>query len=260
MMSLEEKLGQLVMLPFHGDFISRESAEYRELQRAIEENHAGGFMLGTRMGAFGIERGQPYATAAMINLLQKSARIPLLFAADFERGTAMRLEEGTSFPHMMAVAAAGVPQDAYTVGRITANEARAVGVHWIFGPVADVNSNPDNPIINVRSFGEDPRRVGAFVEAYVRGVEENGGLATAKHFPGHGDTVIDSHLDLPTVTGDRAQLDKVELVPFRAAFAAGVSTVMTGHLAVPALEDDPGKPATLSQSILWRSAARRNGV
>lgn len=249
-MSLEEKLGQLVMLPFHGDFISSESTEYRELQRAIEESHAGGFMLGTRVGAFGIERGQPYATAAMINLLQKSARIPLLFAADFERGTVMRLEEGTSFPHMMAVAAAGRPEDAYTVGRITANEARAVGVQWVFGPVADVNSNPDNPIINVRSFGEDPRRVGEFVEAYVRGVEENGGLATAKHFPGHGDTVVDSHLDLPTVTSDRAQLDKVELVPFRAAFAAGVSTVMTGHLAVPALEGDPGKPATLSHSIL----------
>lgn len=248
-MSLEEKLGQLVMLSFHGDFISSESAEYRELQRAIEENRAGGFMLATRIGAFGIERGQPYATAAMINLLQKSARIPLLFAADFERGTAMRLEEGTSFPHMMAVAAAGRPQDAYTVGRITANEARAVGVHWIFGPVADVNSNPDNPIINVRSFGEDPRRVGAFVEAYVRGVEENGGLATAKHFPGHGDTVTDSHLDLPTVTGDRAQLDKVELVPFRSAIATGVSTVMTGHLAVPVL-DDSRKPATLSPSIL----------
>src|SRR5262249_37120712 len=121
-MSLEEKLGQLVMLVFHGDFISSESAEYRELQRAIEENHAGGFMLGTRAGAFGIERGQPYATAAMTNILQKSARIPLLFAADFERGTAMRLEEGTSFPHAMAVAATGRPQDAYTVGRITANE------------------------------------------------------------------------------------------------------------------------------------------
>ena len=249
-MSLEEKLGQLVMLPFHGDFISLESAEYRELQHAVEEKHAGGFMLGTRLGPFGIERGQPYATAAMINFLQKSARIPLLVAADFERGTAMRLEEGTSFPHVMAVAAGGRPEDAYTVGRITANEARAVGVQWIFGPVADVNSNPDNPIINVRSFAEDPRRVGAFVEAYVRGVEENGGLATAKHFPGHGDTVVDSHLDLPTVTGDRAQLDKVELVPFRAAFAAGVSTVMTGHLAVPALEADPGRPATLSHSIL----------
>lgn len=249
-MSLEEKLGQLVMLPFHGDFISAESAEYRELQRAIEENHAGGFMLGTRIGAFGIERGQPYATAAMINILQKSAQIPLLFAADFERGTAMRLEEGTSFPHAMAVAAAGRPQDAYTVGRITAEEARAVGVHWIFAPVADVNSNPDNPIINVRSFGEDPRRVGAFVEAYVRGVEENGGLATAKHFPGHGDTVVDSHLDLPTVSADRAQLNRVELVPFQAAFDAGASTVMTGHLAVPALEGDPRRPATLSPSIL----------
>ena len=249
-MRLEEKLGQLVMLPFHGDFTSSESPEYRELQRSIERNHVGGFMLGTRMGALGIERGQPYATAAMTNILQKSARIPLLFAADFERGTAMRLEKGTSFPHAMAVAAGGRPGDAHTVGRITASEARAVGVHWIFAPVADVNSNPDNPIINVRSFGEDPRRVAAFVEAYVRGVEENGGLSTAKHFPGHGDTLIDSHLDLPTVSSDRAHLDRVEFVPFRAAFAAGASTAMTGHLAVPALDDDPGRPATLSQSIL----------
>ena len=174
------------------------------MQRAIEDLRVGGLMLATRPGPVGIERGQAYATAAVTNLLQKSARIPLLFAADFERGTAMRLEEGTSFPHAMAVAAAGRPEDAYTVGRITATEARAVGVHWIFAPVADVNSNPDNPIINVRSFGEDPRRVAAFVAAYVRGVEENGGLATAKHFPGHGDTVIDSHLDLPTVQRSRA--------------------------------------------------------
>src|SRR6266705_5137118 len=249
-MSLEEKLGQLLMLPFHGEFTSSESAEYRELQRAVVQNHVGGFMLGARAGPFGIERGKPYATAALINLLQKTARVPLLFAADFERGTAMRLEHGTSFPHAMAIAATGRPEDAYTVGRITAAEARAVGVHWIFAPVADVNSNPDNPIINVRSFGEDPRRVSAFVEAYVRGVEENGALSTAKHFPGHGDTLIDSHLDLPSISSDRAHLDAVELPPFRAAFAAGASTVMTGHLAVPALEPDPGRSATLSQTII----------
>jgi len=249
-MSLEEKLGQLMMLPFHGEFTPLESAEYRELLRAVEQNHLGGFMLGTRLGPFGIERGKPYATAALINELQKTARIPLLFAADFERGTAMRLENGTSFPHAMAVAASGRPEDAYTVARITAAEARAVGVHWIFAPVADVNSNPDNPIINVRSFGEDPQRVSAFVEAYVRGVEENGGLSTAKHFPGHGDTRTDSHLDLSAISSDAAHLDAVELPPFRAAFAAGASTVMTGHLAVPALEPDPAKPATLSPRII----------
>src|SRR5437868_1568679 len=249
-MNLEEKLGQLVMLPFQGEFTSLESAKYQDLQRAIEQNHVGGFMLGTRVSPFGIERGKPYATAELINLLQKAARIPLLFSADFERGTAMRLENGTSFPHSMAVAATGHPEDAYTVGRITAAEARAVGVHWVFAPVADVNSNPDNPIINMRSFGEDPRHVSAFVEAYVRGVEENGALSTAKHFPGHGDTVIDSHLDLPVLSSDVHHLEKIELPPFRAAFAAGASTVMTGHIAVPALDPDIGKPATLSVAII----------
>ena len=124
-----------------------------------------------------------------------------------------------------------------------------MGVPWIFAPDADVNSNPENPIINTRSFGEDPARVSEFVAAFVRGVEENGGLATAKHFPGHGDTSTDSHLDLPTVTSDRAHLDRVELAPFRAAIAAGVSTIMTGHLAVPALEPDPDVPATMSPKI-----------
>lgn len=258
-MALEEKLGQLIMLPLLGEFASSESPEFRALQRAIEQNHVGSFMLGTRAGPFGLEIAKPYETAALLNILQKAARIPLLIAADFERGTAMRLENGTSFPHAMAVAAAGRPEDAYTVGRITAAEARAVGVHWIFAPVADVNSNPDNPIINMRSFGEDPRRVALFVEAYVRGVEENGALSTVKHFPGHGDTIIDSHLDLPTVWSDRAHLDAVELPPFRAAFAAGASTVMTGHLAVPALDPDSNTPATLSQKILGGLLRRELG-
>lgn len=249
-MSLDEKLGQLLMVPFFGGFTSSESADYRELLRAVEEQHVGGFMLATRLTSTGIRRSQVYPTAALANQLQRKAKIPLLFGADFERGTVMRLEEGTSFPHAMAIAAAGSPQHAYGVGRITALEARAAGIHWIFAPDADVNSNSANPIINTRSFGEDARQVAEHVSAFVRGVEENGALATAKHFPGHGDTSTDSHLDLPKITSNRARLHAVELVPFRAAISAGVSAIMTGHLSVPALESNASLPATLSQSIL----------
>jgi beta-N-acetylhexosaminidase len=262
-MTLEQKLGQLLMIPFYGGFAATESAEFQELLREVQQNRIGGLMVATRPGPLGLRRSQAYPTAALINRLQERAKIPLLVAADFERGTAMRLDEGTSFPHAMAVAATGRAGDAYTVGRITAREARAAGVHWIFAPVADVNSDPENPIINVRSFGEGPERVAAFVAAYVRGVEENGGLATAKHFPGHGDTQTDSHLDLPTVNGDRAHLERVELVPFRAALSAGVSTIMTGHLAVPALEPDANLPATLSSKIttdLLRREMRFEGL
>ncbi len=243
-MTLEEKLGQLVVVYYFGGFVSAESEEYRELLREVEQNHIGGFVVKTRRSPLQIELSQVYPTAVLANQLQSRAKVPLLVAADFERGTAMRLEEGTAFPFPMGVAAA------YTTGRITALEARAVGVQWIFAPVADVNSNADNPIINTRSFGEDPQRVAEFASAFVRGAEENGCLATVKHFPGHGDTSTDSHLNLPVIRGDRARLEQVELVPFRAAIAAGVSTIMTGHLAVPALEPDPDLPATLSSKIL----------
>ncbi len=249
-MSLAEKLGQLLMVPFFGRFTSTDSPEYRELRRAVEEQHVGGFMLATRQSPQGIARAQVYPTAELTNYLQAHSEIPLLFGADFERGTVMRLEEGTSFPHAMAVAATGSPQDAYDLGRVTALEARAAGIRWIFAPDADVNSNPANPIINTRSFGEDPHRVASFVSSFVHGVEGNGALATAKHFPGHGDTSTDSHLDLPRTTANRARLDQVELVPFRASIAAGVSSVMTGHLSVPAFEPNENIPATLSHEIL----------
>ncbi|HEX2714270.1 MAG TPA: glycoside hydrolase family 3 N-terminal domain-containing protein [Candidatus Acidoferrales bacterium] len=249
-MTLEEKLGQLLMVYYFGGFLSAESEQYQGLLRQVEQNHVGGFVVQTRGTPLGYDKSQVYPTAVLANQLQSHAKVPLLIGADFERGTAMRLEEGTSFPYPMSVAATGSLEDAYTVGKITALEARAVGVHWVFAPVADVNSNPDNPIINTRSFGEDMQRVAECVAAFVRGVEENGALATAKHFPGHGDTSIDSHLDLPRVDGDRKRLDKVELVPFRAAIAAGVSTIMTGHLAVPAIEPDPEVPATLSPKVL----------
>lgn len=248
-MTLDEKIGQVFAVWAYGAFVSSDSQTYRELLRDVEEKHIGTFAIQTQASPLGIERSQVYPTAVLVNTLQNHAKIPLLVAADFERGTSMRVEEGSSFPHAMAVAATGRPEDAYTMGKITALEGKAVGVPWIFAPDADVNSNPDNPIINTRSFGEDPARVSEFVAAFVRGVEENGGLATAKHFPGHGDTSTDSHLDLPTVTSDLAHLDRVELAPFRAAIAAGVGSIMTGHLAVPALEPDPDLPATMSHRI-----------
>ncbi len=249
-LSLEEKLGQLVMIHYYGGFTHADSESYRELLQRIETQHIGGIVVSTRPGALGTELSQVYPTAVLTNQLQRRAKVPLLVAADFERGTAMRIAEGTSFPFAMAVAAGGDPRDAYEMARITAIEARAVGVHWNFAPVADVNINPQNPIINTRSFGEAPQRVAEYVAAFIRGSEENGVLATAKHFPGHGDSSEDSHIGLPVIWGDRARLEQVELVPFRAAIAAGVSTIMTGHLAVPALEPDPELPATMSRRIL----------
>ncbi len=249
-LTTEEKIGQIVFPTYFGAFESTESADFKELMSRVVQNHIGGFILGTRRGPRGIELSHVYETAVLTNELQRAAAIPLLIGADFERGTVMRVDEGTAFPHAMAVGATGRPEDAYAMGRITAIEARAMGVQWAFAPVADVNSNPDNPIINIRSFGEDPKRVAEYVAQFVRGVEENGAMATAKHFPGHGDTSEDSHLELPLVKADRARLEAVEFVPFEAAIGAGVSSIMTGHLAVPALEPDSDTPATLSARVL----------
>ncbi len=249
-MSVDEKVGQLLFTTYHGTLTSTDSAAYQQMLHDVNDLHAGGFILVTHITQLGIEKSQTYPTAVLNNQLQAKAKVPLLVGADFERGSAMRLDEGTSFPTQMAIAAGGDPKDAYTMGKITAIEARQAGVQWIYAPVADVNNNPGNPIINTRSFGEDPARVSEFVSAYVRGVEENGGLATAKHFPGHGDTAADSHIDLPVIHADRARLNSLELVPFRAAIGAGVGSIMTGHLNVPALEPDANTPATLSHNIL----------
>jgi beta-glucosidase-like glycosyl hydrolase/CubicO group peptidase (beta-lactamase class C family) len=249
-MTLEEKVGQLLFTTYHGSFLPTDSSAYEQVMHDVEELHVGGFINATEASALGIVKSQAYPTAVLTNQIQSKSKLPLLIGADFERGVAMRLDEGTSFPTAMALAAAGDPHDAYTMGKITALEARAVGTQWIYAPDADVNNNPANPIINTRSFGEDPQKVGQFVTEFIRGVEENGGLATAKHFPGHGDTSSDSHIDLPLIRANRERLDNLELVPFRAAIAAGVSTIMTGHLSVPALEPDPNTPATLSPRIL----------
>ena len=249
---LREKIGQMLVTTFFGGFESAESADFRALLRDVDEIRVGGLILETRRTPVGIQRSQVYPAATIANELQRRATIPVLISADFEYGTRMRLEEGTPLPAPMAIAAAGDPKLAYEAGKITALEARAAGVHWVFAPVADLNNNPENPIINFRSFGEDPRAVAKYVAEYVRGAEENGVLATAKHFPGHGDVNVDSHLALATIASSRGQLERNELVPFRAAIAAGVSSIMPGHLAVPALEPEPKVPATLSHKILTR--------
>jgi beta-N-acetylhexosaminidase len=177
--------------------------------------------------------------------------LPLLIGSDLEGGTAFRFNPGgTPFPTNMGVGAAGSERDAYLMGRVTAQEGRAAGIHMTFAPVADVNNNAANPIINTRSFGSDARTVARFVAAAVRGTQDAGMLATAKHFPGHGDTDTDSHISLPIIRSDWARLDTLELVPFRAAIKAGVDVVMSAHIAMPGLENGAMEPATLSPEIL----------
>jgi beta-N-acetylhexosaminidase len=249
-MSVDEKIGQLLFTTYHGSFTPTDAAAYAQMMHDVNDLHVGGFINATQASPLGIVKSQAYPTAVLTNQLQEKSKLPLLIGADFERGAAMRLDEGTSFPTAMALAAAGHPRDAYTMGKITTLEARAVGIQWIYAPDADVNNNPGNPIINTRSFGEDPARVAEYVTEFIRGVQENGGLATAKHFPGHGDTASDSHIDLPVIHADRERIEHLELLPFRAAISADVGSIMTGHLSIPALEPDPNTPATLSSRIL----------
>jgi beta-N-acetylhexosaminidase len=258
-MTVEEKVGQLLFTTYHGSFTASDSDTFAQMMHDINDLHVGGFITITHGSPLGIVKDQAYPTAVLANELQSKSKYPLLIGADYERGTAMRQDEGTSFPTAMAVAAAGDPKDAYTMGKITALEARAVGVQWVYAPVSDVNNNPGNPIINTRSFGENPALVSQYVTEFIRGVQDNGAMATAKHFPGHGDTATDSHIDLPIIKADRERIESLELVPFRAAIAAGVGSVMTGHLNVPAFEPDPNTPATLSPNILTDLLRKRLG-
>ncbi len=177
------------------------------------------------------------------------ASVPLLTAADFEWGVGMRIEGATRFPRAMAFGAAGDEHLASEAGRITALEGRALGVHVNFAPVADVNNNPRNPVINIRSYGEDPASVGKMTAAFAQGLQGGGMIATLKHFPGHGDTGVDSHLGLPVVPHERERLDRVELAPFRAGIAAGADAVMVAHVEMPSLDKTSG-PATFSQPVV----------
>jgi beta-N-acetylhexosaminidase len=249
-LSLEEKIGQLFMIWVRAEFLNMNSPEYLQLREQMQKYHVGSFAMTVRFEPPFLYRNQPYEAAELLNRLQKDSKLPLLVAADFERGVTMRLHGATTFPHAMAFGATGKMDYAEAFGRITAQEARAIGVHWNFFPDADVNSNPANPIINTRSFGEDPQQVGDLVAAYIRGARANGMMVTIKHFPGHGDTATDSHLSVAQVTGDKNRLQSVELPPFRKGIEAGVDAVMVAHVTVPALEPDPNRVATTSPAIV----------
>ncbi len=248
-----QRIAQLIMPWVGGGYSAEGSSDFEQVRKWVEEDEVGGLVLSI---------GSPLSYALKLNALQRRADVPLLIASDMENGPGMRLGNsyafpsllpqggGTVFPPVMALGATRSPDLAFELGRVLGLEARAVGVHLAFGPVLDVNSNPLNPVINTRSFGEDPDLVSAMATAYVRGARSAGLMTTAKHFPGHGDTHVDSHISLPTIGANRAQLDTVDLPPFRAAADAGIDAVMTAHIAVPAVEGDTAPPATLSRVFM----------
>ena len=252
-LTLRQKVGQLIMPWVLGDFAPEGSPSHDRILEYIEDQGIGGLIMSV---------GSPTEVAAKLNDFQAHSNIPLLVAADLETGAGFRMRGAvqmpgtielggaTDFPSLMAVGATADPELAYEMGRITAREARGVGIHIPFAPVLDVNNNPDNPIINVRSFGENPEDVADLGAAFVRGVQEHGAIATGKHFPGHGDTETDSHLGLPVIPHSRARMDSVEIFPFRHAIEAGMGAVMTAHISVPSLDGGVGDPATLSSAVL----------
>lgn len=251
-MTLREKVGQMVNVWALGDYTSTNDSSFAELLRWIRNDKIGGVTMSL---------GSPIEVAAKINSMQRASKTPLMFGSDLEPNLG-RLEGGvfthylmdaggaTVFPNAMAIAATGRDSDAYDVGHAIAAEAKAIGILMNFAPVVDVNNNPSNPVINTRSFGEDPQRVARLAAAFVKGTQDAGVMATIKHFPGHGDTDVDSHANLPIVSASAARLDTVELVPFAAGINAGAGMVMTAHIALPAVQGDSVTPATLAPKII----------
>src|SRR5437660_5676123 len=226
-MSLDEKIGQLISVGINATFLNQDSAAFGALRHQVVDNHVGGIIL---------FRGPVYESVILMNRMQQLAKYPLLISADLEAGSGMRFDDTVNFPWNMAIAATGNPNYARRAGELTGREARAMGIQQIYAPVSDVNNNAANPVINVRSYGEDPKDVARFVAAFVGGAQHAGVIATAKHFPGHGDTATDSHRGLPEIDVTRERLNSVELVPFRAAVDAGVGAVMTGHIGLPLID------------------------
>jgi beta-N-acetylhexosaminidase len=251
-MSLRDRVAQLIIATCYGDAPATKSQEYQKYKHWVRDLRIGGFIVANRVDHGAIRNAEPHAMALFLNQMQKMSKTPLLVAADFERGASMRVTGGAQFPYNMAYGAARDLDAVKYEGVATAREARAIGVHWIFAPVADVNNNPENPVINTRSFGERAEDVAQNVAAYIDGAHsdpKNRVLVTAKHFPGHGDTDTDSHMALAKVTANKERLETLEFTPFRAAIAHGVDSIMTAHLAVPALEPDE-IPATVSSKVL----------
>ncbi len=232
-MSLEEKIGQLIAVGINATFLNQDSDAFRTLKHHVEDNKVGSLIL---------FRGPVYESVILVNRMQQLAKYPLLISADLEAGAGMRFDDTVNFPWNMAVAATGNPEYARRQGEITAREARALGVQQIFAPVVDVNNNAANPVINVRSYGEDPADVARFAAAFTEGAQAAGVIATAKHFPGHGDTAVDSHRGLPEINVARDRLNAVEFVPFQATVNAGIGAVMVGHIALPQIDSTAIKP------------------
>src|SRR5437879_1768422 len=226
-MSLDEKIGQLISVGVNATFLNQDSVAFGALRHQVVDNHVGGIIL---------FRGPVYESVVLMNRMQQLAKYPLLISSDLEAGSGMRFDDTVNFPWNMAVGATGNPDYARRQGELTAREARALGIQQIYAPVADVNNNAANPVINVRSYGEDPASVAKMVAAFVQGAQHGGVIATAKHFPGHGDTATDSHRGLPEIDVTRDRLNAVELVPFRAAVDAGVGSVMDGHIGLPLID------------------------
>src|SRR5579885_313463 len=250
-LSLHDRIAQLIVVRGYGDYPPTDNAEYKRFLRWIRQDHVGGFVVAGRIRNGSVISAQPFEMAAVINHMQRLARVPLLVGSDFERGASMRVAETARFPYLMAFGAARDLTATRELGRETAREARAMGVNWVFAPDADVNNNPNNPIINIRSFGEDPQAVAAGVGAFIDGAHSDPAdyvLVTAKHFPGHGDTAEDSHMQMARLAETRERIESVELVPFRAAIEHGVDAIMTAHMAVPAIEPE-AVPATLSRKV-----------
>jgi beta-N-acetylhexosaminidase len=226
-MPLDEKIGQLIAIGLNATFLNQDSEAFKDLRHQVVDNHVGGIVL---------FRGPVYESVVIVNRMQQLAKYPLLISSDLEAGAGMRFDDTVNFPWNMAVGATGNPEYARRQGELTAREARALGIQQIYAPVADVNNNAANPVINVRSYGEDPAEVAKMVAAFVEGAQLGGVIATAKHFPGHGDTATDSHRGLPEIDVTRERLNSVELVPFRAAVNAGVGAVMDGHIGLPLID------------------------
>lgn len=240
-LTLREKIAQMVISRTFGENYDDSSAEFKKLEKLCKQTKVGGFIF---------FKGTASGYAGLSNKLQNLSETPLLLSADFERGTGMRVTDGTLFPNNMAIGATNNPELAYKMGLIIAAESKSIGIFQDYAPVCDVNNNPDNPIINVRSFGEDPKLVSKMSEAELRGLQEGKVIATAKHFPGHGDTKIDSHNDLPVLNFSLDRLNKIELVPFKNAINHNVMSVMIAHLSFPELESGSHIPASLSRSIV----------
>lgn len=264
-LSPRDRIAQLVWPWILGDYVPEGSAEWARVSRLVTEDHIGGLIISV---------GSPVEIATKLNALQRLSSLPLIVSADLETGVGFRARGGvyvpngidlggaTNFPYQMALGAANDPQLSYELGRVTAREGRALGIHIAYNPVLDVNNNPANPVIGARAIAETATLTSTHGVAVIRGLQENGMLATGKHFPGHGDTETNTHLALATVSASRQRLDTLELAPFKAAIAAGVGGIMTFHGYLPAL--DPGEvPATLSPAVmtgLLRNELKFNGL